>query len=1127
MGIAADEHPEQERLIAYGQGRLGQAESVVIESHLDDCPQCCDTLLHLEDDTLMQLLRGGEAAASTSDTESSRSPASDTALPVTYIPAGQTPVDLPTALVEHSRYQILERIGHGGMGEVFRAKHTEMDRIVALKIVNPQLVQNHNARQRFEQEVRAAAKLSHPNIVTAFDAEVAGEHQFLVMEYVEGQNLAHVVHESGPLSVEDACTYTRQVASGLQHAFEMQMVHRDIKPHNLMLVSPSRSAGGGSSPSIGQVRILDFGLSRFLSESEDDPAADDPAASEEQGKIPAVERLTKHTTLMGTPDYVSPEQARDARSADIRSDIYSLGCTMFFLLTGQPPFVEPSPRHVEKSQGTRERAQLSDFRDDLPDGLEEIVEQMIATDPDKRFSEPAEVESALAAFTPRAGVHPTTQRGWKRRLLSPRAIVAGFIGVLIAGVLVFKTGNGEIEIDVPEDATVKIDGDEVTVEAGMNRLKIQLGKHRIEVIEDGWISEQEITIRWRFQRVRAADSDRPRVTNDEQWITTGRTTNGFSPTADGSTIVAGNWTPDGAALLQVGYDNVEPRDISFAANFSTRPDVLDSYRNHHGGVAVTADERYAFVTNYYDDDVYRIDLRTGEVQSEFIEFRWGQTLRLSSDERRLVACFGQDNRSVDEQNDGLAILDVTRDELKCLKIVSLPDEPIVTGLALSSDSEWAFVACRRRQSDHPTVYRVGLNSPFTVSSIGIAGSQLGGIAVSTELGRVFVSDSAKKVIRVLRDTDLLHITDLPFAGQAAGALAMTHDERLLIAISPEARRLYCLEPNRGIVLGEATGLDTNPRDVQVSRDNRFAFVSHSTAESRIVRFRLSGLVDRIVFASNRGDASYQLYTAKTNGRDVRPLRPNLSTSRSPRWAPDGTTIAYVSTETGKPRICTIRRDGADETFRAYEKTNPPGFAAFIEAMLDWSPDGREIVFIADDRTTLRIIKTSDDNEGRVLISGPVGPGAGQYEGVSWSRDGSILLSAAHHANGTSHELFRIDPKTGDVIQLTDFWNRPEYFISPVDSPNGGRLVAVKIQEAERFNLFLLDSDGNKITPLTNGGPGTFYGDPRWFPSGTRLIFTLGRQGHSQLYSSAVDGTDQVRLTKGDWDDVEPDVWTLR
>src|SRR6266540_3709976 len=227
---------------------------------------------------------------------------------------GQAP-ELPAELLVHPRYQILQLVGLGGMGAVYKAEHRLMGRLVALKVISPELIRDASAAPRFRQEVRAAARLTHPNIVTAFDAEEAGGCHFLVMEYVEGVNLARLVQAKGPLSVARTCGFLRQAALGLQYAHELGMVHRDIKPHNLMVTSQ------------GQIKILDFGLARF---------------AREQNRLVSQEITERRITLVGevigTPDYLAPEQARDACGVDARADLYSLGCTAYFLLTGQVPF---------------------------------------------------------------------------------------------------------------------------------------------------------------------------------------------------------------------------------------------------------------------------------------------------------------------------------------------------------------------------------------------------------------------------------------------------------------------------------------------------------------------------------------------------------------------------------------------------------------------------------------------------------------------------------------------------------------------------------------------------------------------------------------------------------------------
>lgn len=268
------------------------------------------------------------------------------------------------------QYVLLERLGEGGMGEVFKARHRTLNRISALKLIRKERVGSLDAVKRFYREVRAAAQLDHPNIVHAFDAnEIDGTH-ILVMEYVEGTDLSKLVKKNGALPVQEACEYIRQAALGLQHAFEKGMVHRDIKPHNLLLSSDER-----------MVKILDMGLARLESADDDDKSST---------------ALTKEGMILGTPDYIAPEQAMETHAADIRSDIYSLGCTFYYLLSGRVPF--PSTSFTEKLLGHQfdEPTPVRQLCASLPENVEAVVQKMMAKKPEDRFQTPAQVVAALS-----------------------------------------------------------------------------------------------------------------------------------------------------------------------------------------------------------------------------------------------------------------------------------------------------------------------------------------------------------------------------------------------------------------------------------------------------------------------------------------------------------------------------------------------------------------------------------------------------------------------------------------------------------------------------------------------------------------------------------------------------------
>ena len=259
-------------------------------------------------------------------------------------------------------YVLLGKIGAGGMGMVFKARHIRMDRIVALKVLPRNMMKRPEAVDRFHQEVKAAAQLFHPNIVTAFDAgEDSGVH-FLVMEYVDGQPLSKLVKEHGTFNVDKAVDYILQAATGLQSAHERGMVHRDIKPSNLMLDVD------------GVVKLLDMGTARYGQEQDDN--------------------LTKSGVIMGTVNYMSPEQAKDPHSVDHRSDIYSLGCTLYYMLIGRPVYkgdmIQTLMAHANSNIPS-----MSAQNDEIPLWLDDIFARLVAKKPEDRYDTLGEFRQQL------------------------------------------------------------------------------------------------------------------------------------------------------------------------------------------------------------------------------------------------------------------------------------------------------------------------------------------------------------------------------------------------------------------------------------------------------------------------------------------------------------------------------------------------------------------------------------------------------------------------------------------------------------------------------------------------------------------------------------------------------------
>ncbi|GEM_PF-3318630 len=470
-------HPEIDQLSAFALGQLESAALDAVENHLANCPACCDTLNQIKEDTFVGLVRQakvdeGNASSvglATQDEADSPRPLAEAA---TLAAADHTPsaaiassatepaaailvADIPADLANHARYRIEELIGTGGMGAVFKAEHRMMKRSVALKVINPKFIQSKQAAERFRREVEAAGRLVHPNIVHSYDAEQAGDVHFLIMEYVKGTDLQKVLEQRGPLPVAEACEYIRQAAVGLQHAHENGMVHRDIKPQNLMVASvdaPARSASKAEGPPLlapragtGIVKILDFGLASLTTEAVADDAGNQPSTLDSQKS-----GLTQAGSLMGTPDYMAPEQGRDAHAADIRSDIYSLGCTLYALLAGKVPF--PGGTAIDKviAHSTNHAQPIGELRKDVPAALVNVLDKMMAKDPAERYQTPAEVAAALSPLSLLGRGAGGEGRSHRRKTGALLTAAAGFV-LLLGGIIYVTTDNGQLKIESSVD----------------------------------------------------------------------------------------------------------------------------------------------------------------------------------------------------------------------------------------------------------------------------------------------------------------------------------------------------------------------------------------------------------------------------------------------------------------------------------------------------------------------------------------------------------------------------------------------------------------------------------------------------------------------------------------------------
>jgi serine/threonine protein kinase len=501
------EHPSVDMLQALGQGNLDEGSTKAVIEHLKLCAACRSASALLLGDAFLDQLRQSNSGLDT--------PAPADSLPATdFRPSPElertTLFDVPPNLADNPTYEILRELGRGGMGVVYQARNKLMDRVEVLKVINQTMLNRPGSLDRFLREIRSVAKLNHANVVAAYSAMQFGELLVFAMEYVEGQDLGGFVKANGPLPVPHACFYTQQAALGLQHAFENGMVHRDIKPTNLML---------GRKGAKHIVKVLDFGLAKAIREKIEDPG------------------LTGEGKMLGTPDYMAPEQILDAASADIRADIYSLGCTLYFLLSGKPPFKGRSPYEVFQAHQSMDAPSVNNARPDAPAELAEVVRKMMAKDRSLRYQTPLEVVRALSPFikqsqnqtsaesssipstdsrgaagaastakgslttsdsgTPRSGVirkprmSGISTRVWISAGVAASLLAVAWLSLLAGGVLRVKTKQGTIVLDnLPADAEVLVDGEEVTLKLSDGK-PIVVGitpgkKHRLEVKKEGF-----------------------------------------------------------------------------------------------------------------------------------------------------------------------------------------------------------------------------------------------------------------------------------------------------------------------------------------------------------------------------------------------------------------------------------------------------------------------------------------------------------------------------------------------------------------------------------------------------------------------------------------------------------------
>jgi formylglycine-generating enzyme required for sulfatase activity/serine/threonine protein kinase len=600
MDAAPSLHPTDQTLSSYGLGKLDDRSAEAVNEHLMECSDCRKRVAEMSADSFLQRVRDAQKPAGQSTSGQPQPAPTPSDKPANTLMSSSSD-SLSPGLATHPDYEVKRELGRGGMGVVYLAHNRMMGRDEVLKVMGQHLMDYPGVLERFLREIRSVARLRHPNIVTAYHASRLGQSVVFAMEYVEGLDLSRLVEIKGPMPVAHACLFIRQAALGLQHAHEKGLVHRDIKPGNLILSREGTTA---------TVKILDFGLAK--------------AAREEKVE----DNLTSPGQALGTPTYIAPEQITDAQTADIRADIYSLGGTLYFLLTGRPPFQAKTLYELYQAHISRLADPLNQVRPDVPAELAAVVARMMAKDPAERFQTPGEVAQALKPFCTKANAvlkanvsaagpakaGPSTveaavaatqletdadrqsvrpgnaagstvaRSGWESmvdfqeterktgaatevapRPWNPWVWSSVAVGVLILSVfaawmgVVFKVktsdGKGMIVLEnVPKDSEILVDGDKITFAwPGVGKpLEIRAvpGQHKVEVKKDGFATFGEVVT------VKADDSEEITVRLE----TGGSGESGFVPLFNGKDLTGwkthpsqpGNWYLENGVLVGSG-----------------------------------------------------------------------------------------------------------------------------------------------------------------------------------------------------------------------------------------------------------------------------------------------------------------------------------------------------------------------------------------------------------------------------------------------------------------------------------------------------------------------------------------------------------------------------------------------
>lgn len=793
--------------------------------------------------------------------------------------------------------------------------------------------------------------------------------------------------------------------------------------------------------------------------------------------------LTTTGSFLGTLAYMAPEQAR-GEPANASSDIYSLGVVLFQTLTGRVPFSEAPAECIAEKQKPPVPAPV-DIRPSLDAEIDGICRKAMAISPGDRYQSVADLADALERYVdgrPQAIALPH-----RRTRLRRWGVGAVFTMAMLAAVFAMSRTRERNSNEFPA------------------------------------ITE-------------------PPAGSVDRWIETPRLDGGLNngvsallPASDGRRLFI-------AHVQHTGENIGSPvRTIDIRTGKDLAEPIAFPVRHIHNAFALTSRQRL-YVTNFYYSYITRIELDAGNrltpvpfVESASDRPWWDTQMVCTPDGKKLVVQLGSDGRLAEansQKNDGLAVIDITGDDERLVKRIQLPDEPCSKNIAVTADSRRAYIVTRPHPPDtSPRIYEIELEPPFRFDSLAFPkDSSLTSVVLSERQRRLFICDSGQRKIWAV-DTSVFpreapagyfHLNRRP-----PSELLLDDPRSLLIALSSEWKTLYFLDARDGRILAQTKGLRDGCGRLTFAADGKSVLLSSGAQRGGVAVVRVPSRDPPVVFASDRGGETFQLYVMNIDGSGVRPFfrEPRVATDRMPRWSPNGARIAFLSNERGAWRVCTADRAGSQ--VRVLDHTEPD-----IGQPVDWSPDGRLVAFAHKDRRAICVVDVETGEVRNVPASLP--KPYNRPQALCWAPDGNILAAVMRSDWGPDCDLFRINPASGETEQLTDELGKAPHCYSPIVSQDG-RLACLRLLERDdpRPRLYLAPHDYRARQRLRaadwtlaaeeNSRAGQLWA--RWLPDNSRIIYAdLSPDGpYEKLF--LVDATLGVtrQLTKGDWNDTQPDV----